>query len=103
MLTIKLTAPDTYTAKEGGKELGSCRFAIEGDTLAITRAETLEGDGFLLDGLLRAALFYGYERGCAYGVIGEAVEEGFQRQLQALGLQAGVKLRQEDLPRHCGC
>ena len=74
MLTIKLTAPDTYTAKEGGKELGSCRFAIEGDTLTITRAETLEGDGFLLDGLLRAALFYGYERGCAYGVIGEAVE-----------------------------
>ena len=67
------------------------------------RAETLEGDGFLLDGLLRAALFYGYERGCAYGVIGEAAAEGFQRQLQALGLQAGVKLRQEDLPRHCGC
>lgn len=103
MLTIKLTAPDTYTAKEGGKELGSCRFVIEGDTLTITKTETLEGDGFLLDGLLRAALFYGYERGCVYGVIDQAAAEGCQRQLQVLGLPVGVKLRQEDLPRHCGC
>lgn len=103
MLKIEKIGQDCYRAFERGMAVGECRYAERGDTTAII-AITLKDkqDGALLDGLLRAALFFGREEGRTSGLIERSAAAGYQESLALLSLPVGEAFLIEALKKHCG-
>lgn len=65
-----------YTAKDGGRELASGLFEMEGDRVVVLRYEGVDPDDyFLFDGILRAGLNYAAEQGVALGYVPETFRQ----------------------------
>lgn len=100
MLTICLQQPGLYAARDGEKTLGLCRFEAQGEVTAVRMLSLQSSDDpDLLDGLLRAVLFYGLRLGRPRYRIEEAAAAPFRELLQSLRIPQTGEV--EALPRHC--
>ena len=99
MLSICLREPGMYAACDGEKTLRLCRFEAEEEVTVVQALSLSSDDAELLDGLLRAVLFYGLRQGRGHYRLEEEAISPCRRLLQALGIPEQGEV--EKLPRHC--
>lgn len=99
MLSICLREPGVYAACDGEKTLGLCRFEAEEEVTVVRALSLSSEDAELLDGLVRAVLFYGLRQGRPRYRLEEDAASPCRELLQKLGIPEQGEVQK--LPRHC--
>lgn len=99
MLSIRQQEPGVFTASDGGRLLGSCRFSAQGERTLIHSLSLQAPDRELCDGLLRAVLFHGLRLGRPQYRFEEQAAAPFKELLKALGIPEEGEVGQ--LPHRC--
>lgn len=103
MLRMEHIRPGCCAAYEGDKETGRCCYRQQEGVTGITSLWLLDAaDEALLDGLIRAVVFYGMKSGCVKARITHEAAGPYGQALERLGFAPGNEIFVPDLPSRCG-